>query len=205
MDTEVFVQALKDGLINRLDPDFEAQNIQEVVIAFGQKLAARNKETGEINRMVSAEFFKENAGREGVVTTASGLQYRVLIPSNGRKYDAVKDGTDTEANISYEGRTLDGAVFDASEEPYKVALKDIIPGLSEALKLMPEGAVWEVYIPSELGYGEHGPGILEANAAVIFRLKLHNLVPKRSGAGNPIEFTPEMIRQLEEAGLQSTL
>ena len=204
MDAEVFIQALKDGLINRFDPEIDSLELQETVVEFGKQITARNQELSQANRTASANFFKENATREGVITTASGLQYKVLTASNGRRYNAVQDGVETEANISYEGRMLDGTVFDSTPEPIKVAINGVIPGLSEALQLMPEGAEWEVYVPSELAYGEHGPGIVEASAAVIFRVKMHNLVPKRSGIGNPIEFTPEMIKQLEEAGLQSS-
>ena len=204
LEAETFIAALKDGLISQLNPEIDEQKLQEAVLEFGQRVTLRTKELSQRNIEASAAFFKENAGKEGVITTPSGLQYKVLTPSKGKKYNALKDGVETEAYITYEGRMLNGVVFDAAEEPIKVALNGVIPGLSEALQLMPEGAVWEVYVPSELGYGEHGPGIVEASAAVIFRVKLHSLEPKRSGAGNPIEFTPEMIRQLEEAGLQST-
>ena len=204
IDTEVFVKALLDGLINHLDSEMEEQNMQEIIIEFGKKISARNKELSLSNREISNAFFKENANKEGIVTTPSGLQYKVLTPSNGRHFDAKVDGIETEACITYEGRMLNGAVFDQSDDPINIALNGVIPGLSEALQLMPEGAEWEIYIPSELAYGEHGPGTVEASAAVIFRVKLHYFIPHRSSNGSPIEFTPEMLQQLEDAGLRQS-
>ena len=202
IDGKIFYQAVLDGLENRLDPDIQKNDLQATLTAFGKKVKTRTRSVGEINRAESDDFFTQNAKAEGVVTLPSGLQYKVLTPSEGRKFDEMRDGSDTEALISYEGRLLDGRIFDQSQEPTKIALNGIIAGLSEALKIMPVDAEWEIYVPSELAYGDHGPGIVPTQAAVIFKVKMHKLLPRKGAPGNPIELTPEMLKQLEEAGLE---
>ena len=113
----------------------------------------------------------------------------------------MKDGEEAEALITYEGRLLNGTVFDASPEPITISFNDnLIVGISEAIKKMPVGAEWDIYIPSAMAFRERRPGI-EPGAAVIFRVKLLELIPHRSTTGSPIELTPEMLKHLEEAGL----
>lgn len=202
-DKEVFFKALADGLKNQVDPAMREKDLQANVAAFGAKLAARNSQLSEANKAASKAFFEENGKKEGVVTTDSGLQYKVLTPApEGRKYDEAKDGKNVQAMVTYEGRLLNGTVFDQADEPLPVSLNGVIPGFAEALKLMPIGSEWEVYIPSELAYGEHGPGVLGANAALIFKLKLHDLKAAPAPAETPIELTPEMLEQLKAAGMQ---
>lgn len=202
LDKDVFFRAIGDALKNRVDPEIEKKDLQAAMTAFAAKLNARNKALGDANLAKSKEFFAENGKKEGVVTTDSGLQYKVTTPAEGRKYDEAKDGPQAEASITYEGRLLDGTVFDKSEEPVDLPIAGVIPGFAEALKLMPIGSEWEIYVPSELGYGENGPGVLGSNAALIFKVKLHDIKPKKGDPKNPIELTPEMIKQLQEAGMQ---
>ena len=201
-DKDTFFRAIGDGLKNRVDPAIEKKDLQAAMAAFTAKLNARNKELGDANLAKSKEFFAENGKKEGVTTTASGLQYKVITPADGRKYDEAKDGAGALASISYEGRLRDGTVFDKSEQPIDLPISGVIPGFAEALKLMPIGSEWEIYIPSELGYGENGPGVLGAHAALIFKVKLQDIKPKKGDPQNPIELTPEMIKQLQEAGMQ---
>ena len=205
LDMEVFVAAIKDGLVNTVSDEIQQKDTQPIIMEFGKRIAARNQATSARNRAASAKFFKENSEKEGVVTTASGLQYKEIIPSTERHYNAMKDGQDTEVRITYVARTLDGTVFDEANEPVKISINGVIPGLSEALKMIPLGAVWEVYIPSELAFGDHAPGFVEAGAAVIFRIKLHEILPRRAAPGNLIELTPDMMQQMEDAGLDSVL
>ena len=200
LDKDTFFKAVEDGMNNRVDPEIEKKDLRANIMAFTAKLDARAKAASEKNLAASKAFFEENAKKEGVVTTESGLQYKVLTPADGRKYDETKDG---EVSVTYEGRLLDGTVFDKSEQPISFPVTGVIPGFGEALKLMPIGAEWEVYIPSELGYGENGPGILGSNAALIFKVKLEDIAPKKgTPEGGPMQLTPELLQQLQEAGMQ---
>lgn len=203
LDQATFFRALADGLKNRVDPAFDRPDAPMFLDAYAKKLAERNAEIAKENTAKGKAFLEENAKKEGVTTTASGLQYKVLTPADGRKYDAEKDGDAAEASITYEGRLIDGTVFDKADTPIDMPINGVVPGFSEALKLMPIGSEWEVYIPAELAYGEHGPGVLGANATLIFKLKLHDLKPKKGNAGNPIQLTPELLQQLQESGMQA--
>ena len=206
IDKDVFFKALEDGMNNRVDPEIENKDLEACIMAFRTMLENRNKALSEANLAAGKAFLAENAKKEGVVTTESGLQYKVITPSDGAKYDPKKDGENAKALITYEGRLLDGTIFDKNEnEPFPIAVNEVVPGFSEALKLMPVGAEWELYIPSNLAYGEHGPGILGSNATLIFKLKLHGFTPgepRRGSTENPREMSPELMQQLQEAGLQ---
>lgn len=202
IDKDVFFKAIGDGLKNQVDPEMEKKDLQACITAYSEILAARSKARSDANTAASKAYFAENAKKDGVVTTDSGLQYKVLSPADGRKYDAEKDGAAAEAAITYEGRLLDGTIFDKAETPVNLPISGVIPGFAEALKLMPIGAEWEIYIPSELGYGEQGPGVLGSNAALIFKVKLHDILPKKGNPGNPYELTPEILQQIQQQGLQ---
>lgn len=112
-----------------------------------------------------------NKLKQGVVTTASGLQYRVLTEGKG----AVPADTAT-VEVNYEGKLINGKVFDSSYkrgEPLKIPVNGVIKGWQEALKMMPEGSVWELYIPYELGYGERGAGQdIPPYATLIFKVEM---------------------------------
>lgn len=116
-------------------------------------------------------FLEENAKKEGVVTTESGLQYKVLKSGDGKTPIA----TDT-VTVHYEGKLTDGTVFDSSlerGEPIDFSVNQVIKGWVEALQLMKEGDEWELYIPSELAYGEYGsPPKIGPNETLIFKTNL---------------------------------
>lgn len=202
IDKDTFFRAIEDGMNNRVDPEIDKKDLRANIMAYSAKLEARSKAASEKNLAASQAYAEENGKKEGVVTTESGLQYKVLTPSEGRKYDAEKDGEGAEMSVTYEGRLLDGTIFDKSDTPVNFPITGVIPGFSEALKLIPVGAEYEIFLPSSLGYGEHGPGILGSNAALIFKVKLHDIMPKKGSAENPIELTPELLQQLQESGMQ---
>ena len=124
---------------------------------------AETKKKGE-------DFMAENAKKEGVQTTESGLQYKVLKAGTGVV------PTDTSmVKVHYEGKLIDGTVFDSSIErgnPADFRVNQMIPGFTEALKLMPAGSEWEVYIPQELGYGAQASGKIDPFSALIFKIQL---------------------------------
>ena len=118
------------------------------------------------------KFLVENAKKEGVIVTKSGLQYEVLKEGSGKKPKA----TDT-VRCHYEGRLLDGSVFDSSykrNEPADFGLQQVIAGWTEVMQLMPAGSKWEVYIPYDLAYGDRQTGKeIKPYSALIFTIELH--------------------------------
>jgi FKBP-type peptidyl-prolyl cis-trans isomerase len=116
-------------------------------------------------------FFTGNAGKAGVVTLPSGLQYRVISEGSGRTPKA----TDVVL-VNYRGRLVNGTEFDSSYKsgkPAALQINRLIDGWSEALQLMKEGAKWELFIPSKLAYGERGFGnLIGPNATLIFEVEL---------------------------------
>ncbi len=128
--------------------------------------------TAEKNRKKSERFLAENARKDCVVVTDSGLQYRVITEGDGE----YRPTEDDEVTVHYRGKFVDGTEFDSTyerNEPYSVKVKQLIEGWSEALQLMPEGAKWELYIPADLAYGEKGSGeYIGPNAALIFEVEL---------------------------------
>ncbi len=118
------------------------------------------------------QFLEENAKKEGVVTTASGLQYKVLTQGTGAR----PSSANSEVEVHYEGRLIDGKVFDSSYkrgEPLTFFLNQVIAGWTEGVQLMPAGSTYELYIPAELGYGSRGaPGVIPPNATLIFKVEL---------------------------------
>ncbi len=201
-DQAVFFKAAADGLANKVDPAMEQKDVAAVMQAFVATLEQRAQVKSAANLEAGKKFLEENGKKEGVVTTESGLQYKVLRESRGLRYDEKKHGRAAECSVIYEGRLLDGTVFDATETPVTMPINRVVPGFSEALKLMPVGSTYEVYIPANLGYGANGPGIIGNNATLIFKLTLVDIAPGKGTQGNPIELTPEMMQQLQEQGLQ---
>lgn len=136
-----------------------------------QKYTTAMKAAGETNRKEGEAFLAENGKREGVVTLPSGLQYRVLKAGAGKK--------PTEADTvecHYRGTLVNGTEFDSSfrtGKPLAFKVSGVIPGWTEALKLMPVGSKWQLFIPSRLAYGEQGAGTrIGPNATLIFEVEL---------------------------------
>jgi hypothetical protein len=123
----------------------------------------------------SDDFMTRNAHAAGVVTTASGLQYKVIQPGAA---GAAKP-TDTDvALVNYEGRLLDGTVFDKSQQPTPMPVAGVVPGFSEALKLMPKGAKYRVWIKPSLGYGDKVTGPIPPNSTLVFDIDLLDFIPE---------------------------
>jgi FKBP-type peptidyl-prolyl cis-trans isomerase len=126
----------------------------------------------EVRATEGAQFMASNASAEGVTTTPSGLQYRVVTEGDGPKPAA----TD-RVSVHYTGKLLDGTVFDSSVErgqPINFALNGVIPGWTEGLQLMPVGSTYEFWIPPELAYGSRGAGngVIPPNATLYFQVQL---------------------------------
>ena len=126
------------------------------------------------NRLAGEKFLEENKTKEGVQTTASGLQYKVIKMGDGEKPTASQ-----KVKVDYEGRLIDGTVFDSSYkrgQPATFQVNQVIKGWTEALQLMPVGSKWELYIPYELAYGDRETGgDIKPYSALIFKVKLHGI------------------------------
>ena len=122
------------------------------------------------NKAAGEKFLKENAKKPGVITMPSGLQYKVIKVGNG----PMPKDTSTVV-VNYEGKTIDGKVFDSSytkKEPVTMRVNQVISGWTEALLRMPEGSSWELYIPQNLAYGEREAGQIKPFSTLIFKIEL---------------------------------
>ena len=130
-----------------------------------------NAKSPDENKAEGAAFLAENEKKEGVITTESGLQYKVLTKGEG----ATPAKTD-KVTVNYKGATIDGKEFDSSYKrgtPATFPLNRVIPGWTEGLQLMKEGATYQFYIPSELAYGSRGAGRdIGPNSTLIFDVEL---------------------------------
>jgi len=129
------------------------------------------KGSAEENRRLGLVYLAENARREGVHVLESGLQYRVIRDGNGKLPELLD-----RVKVHYRGRLIDGTEFESSyesNEPVWLPVSGVIEGWSEALQMMSEGALWELTIPSELAYGQHGAGAdIGPNATLVFDVEL---------------------------------
>ena len=174
IDSAALVKALQTVLAGEepaLAQEEYAQNMQKFqqeVQSAGQKAM---KEAAENNRAAGKEFLAANAKKEGVKTTASGLQYMVLAEGNGPK-----PAKTSKVRVHYTGTLIDGKVFDSSVqrgEPAEFGLNQVIAGWTEGLQLMSTGAKYRFFIPAELAYGDRGaPGAIPPCAALIFDVEL---------------------------------
>ncbi len=174
LNTDVLVEALeaaragKEPLLSQAEMQQAMKSFQELQQA---KFAQAQKLVAAENVKAGADFLAANAKKEGVKTTASGLQYKILTAGTGEK-PTLQDSV----SAHYRGTLLDGTEFDSSYargEPATFGVTHVIPGWTEALQMMPEGSKWEVYIPSELAYGSGGSGAkIGPNATLIFEIEL---------------------------------
>ncbi len=173
IEPEAFAQALRDKR-DGVEPRLNEEEMREVMQQFQEQEMARReaeqKAEAEANEKEAETFFTENAKKEGVTETESGLQYKVLEEGEGAQPSA-----DDTVTVHYRGRLLDGTEFDSSyerDQPATFALNSVIAGWTEALQLMPVGSKYELYIPAELAYGPGGNGPIPPNSALIFEVEL---------------------------------
>lgn len=172
---DMIAKGITDALNESMDPEIMAADVQTVQREFGAMLQKRSEEKGAKNLEIGRQYMEENGRKEGVVTTESGLQYEILTPGGEEKYDVARHGDAPTAEVMYKGTLVDGTVFDQSKQPIKFNIRQVIPGFTEALKLMPVGAKWRVTIPAALAYGANGPGSIGPNSTLIFEMELISL------------------------------
>lgn len=182
VDLDIAFQTVREQLAGKAAPLSAAQRDQ-VRRDFGAQLRDKREQERQRliakNQQLSDRFFAANAGKPGVSTTPSGLQYQVLRDGTGPR-PAAED----TVRVHYIGTHLDGAPFDNSYErdhPVEVVLNQVIAGWREGLALMPAGSKYRLWLPGKLAYGDNGkPGELEPNAALIFDIELLEI------AGQPL-------------------
>lgn len=153
----------------------DEDQMAQILMAFQQQMQARDMEKmaaeATVNAVASQKYLEENSKKKGVVTTETGLQYRVLSEGKG-----VSPKADSTVDVHYRGTLVDGTEFDSSysrEEPATFPVGNVIPGWTEALQLMKEGAKWEIVIPAELAYADQGaPPVIPPSSALIFEVEL---------------------------------
>ena len=143
---------------------------QNLNIALSDQQAMKTAEENMANLEAGTAFLEENAKREGVISTESGLQYEVITEGTGQKPTA-----ESTVSVFYEGTLIDGTVFDGNfdtKDTISFPLNGVIAGWTEGLQLMPVGSTYKLYIPSNLGYGSRTAGPIPGNSVLIFRIEL---------------------------------
>jgi FKBP-type peptidyl-prolyl cis-trans isomerase FklB len=171
---DAIIHGIKDAL-EEATPLMSAEEMRKAMADLGQRVAdlKAQKRQEQLQKRLEENlaFLEANAKKEGVVTTPSGLQYRVIEQGGGKH----PKPTDTVL-VTYRGRLLDGIVFDSSYEknkPVSFEVDKLIKGWSEALQLMQRGDHWQLFIPPDLAYGEEGaPPRIPPNSALIFDVEL---------------------------------
>lgn len=171
---KLVVSDFADGLtsfLNDEDGKMTKEEINDTIMAYFEELRQKELKEIEENTQASISFLEENKKQEGVQCTESGLQYKVITEGDGQKPEA----TDI-VKVNYEGRLIDGTVFDSSYqrgEPVTFPLSNVILGWKEGLQLMKVGSKYRLFIPSQLAYGNNGAGeVIKGGSALIFDVEL---------------------------------
>jgi FKBP-type peptidyl-prolyl cis-trans isomerase len=181
LDPAVLSRAIKDGLTGA-KPLMTEEEAKTVITAFRAEMMKKQQDaaqkTGDANKQAGQAFLAANKAKAGVVTLPSGLQYKIITEGTGPKPTA----SDTVVT-NYRGMLIDGKEFDSSYkrgEPATFPVGQVIKGWTEALQLMPVGSKWQLFIPSDLAYGERSPGPeIGPNSTLIFDIELLSIQEKK--------------------------
>lgn len=178
IDEEILFNAVRDALKGK-EPRMKSEEIREQLTGLRKQVQIRynirrKEQAGKIAKEGTA-FLAQNKTKVGVMTLASGLQYKVLAQGSGPKPRALD-----QVKVRYRGSLLNGTEFDSSSSGETLFdLNDVIPAWNEALKLMTVGSRWELYVPAELGYGERQFGKVPPNSVLIYDLELVSIAQDR--------------------------
>ena len=189
-DPNILAQGLKDSLAGgktRLTVEEAQAVLAQVQTEIRKKQTELAQVTGAANKKEGEAFLAANKSKEGVVTLPSGLQYKILTAGTGAK----PVSTDSVV-CNYRGTLINGTEFDSSykrKEPATFPVSGVIKGWTEALQLMPVGSKWQLFVPSELGYGERGApgGDIGPSATLIFEVELLSIQAKDQPKDQPKE------------------
>jgi FKBP-type peptidyl-prolyl cis-trans isomerase FklB len=188
---------IKQGLLNGLKSSKLGMTSKDAQAYLQKTMMARQAEKMEKqfgpNKTAGELFLKENAKKAGVVTTASGLQYEVITKGKG----TIPTETD-RVKVNYHGTLIDGTVFDSSverKEPVVFGVNQVIKGWTEALKLMPVGSKYKIYVPQQLAYGSQTQAKIKPFSTLIFEVELISI---EKAAPQQQQLTPEQMQQLQQ-------
>jgi len=177
VNQEILFQGIRDGM-NGKDTLFTKEQFNTYMQRLQKELIKRMEEEqakeADRNKAIGKKWLEDNKKKPGVIETASGLQYKVIKEGQGPK-----PGPNSTVKVHYEGRLIDGKIFDSSYdrgEPLEFSLTNVIKGWTEGLQLMPVGSIYELYIPSELGYGDRSLPNIPAGSVLIFKVELLDIV-----------------------------
>ena len=186
IDAGKFASGLKTALSENDSSKLSNAEMQQVVQSYQmkaqQKAQKKRQKEAKVNKKKGEEFLAENKNNEGVQVTDSGLQYKVLEEGSG-----VSPDSSDKVRVHYEGTLLDGETFDSSYkrgEPVEFPLNQVIPGWTEGVQLMKEGAKYKFWIPGELGYGANPRpgGPIGPNETLVFEVELLKVNPSGSAS-----------------------
>ena len=189
IDMEAFAKGFTTGLEGG-QPAYPEAKLRVAMEKLGGVVEARQTKAADVNLAAGNEFLAENGKREGVKTTASGMQYEVLKQGGDKKYVAPEGGApdnNTRFMVNYRGTLIDGTEFDKSPEGQTFPMTlQVIPGFKEALTSMTVGSKWKIFLPANLAYGPRAAGPkIGANSALIFELELVD-IQKAPAPGAPV-------------------
>jgi len=179
VSADIMYAGLKDGL-NGIDSLFTPEQTEQCMMEFQQEIMAKQQQKSaqeaSATKAEGEAFLAKNKTEDGVVTTPSGLQYKVIKEGEG-DHPTAQDVVE----VHYTGKLIDGTVFDSSVErgePIKFPLNGVIPGWTEGVQLMKPGAKYIFYIPSSLAYGDRGTGPIPGGSTLIFEVELLSIEKK---------------------------
>ncbi|WP_373431881.1 FKBP-type peptidyl-prolyl cis-trans isomerase [Acinetobacter sichuanensis] len=179
INLDAFIQGLKQGSIGQ-KASLTDEEMAKALAQYKQQSEAKQliefQQVAQNNAKLGETFLAENAKKSGIISTKSGLQYQVLQTGQGKKPSA-----NSKVSVNYEGRLLDGTVFDSSiarNQSVEFQVSQVIAGWTEGLQLMQEGAKYRFFIPAKLAYGEIGSGdAIGPNSTLIFDVELLKVLP----------------------------
>ena len=174
INPDILAGGIKDAIAGK--PQLTPDQVKEVMAQLEKDMEQKQKETGEKNKTEGTKFLDENKKKPGVKTTASGLQYKLIKEGTGAQPKATDMVT-----VSYRGTLIDGTEFDSSYkrgQPATFPVNGVIKGWTEALQLMKAGSKYQLFVPSNLAYGERAVSPeIGANATLIFEVELLDVKP----------------------------
>ena len=177
LNLDNFFEGIRDG-IEGTKARISRTEIEEALNSFREKMEKKQQEAQEVNNKMGIEFLEENAKKEGIITTESGMQYEVISEGESNEIPTLED----QVKVHYRGTLINGTEFDSSYsrgEPAVFAPTQVIKGWTEALTMMKVGSEWKIYLPSDLAYGERGaPPSIGPGEVLIFTIKLEEIISK---------------------------